>query len=277
MLLTYLVPFIAQQLRDISQLVTEDTIADIAAYIQAQLADVLPGDQDYLGAGFLDAFETLFQQDRIARFMRSVLDVFTNIFYAVLIVPFIAFFLLKDGAMIRQSLLRLVPNRYFEVTLAIVEKVETDLGRYFRGLLVQCLSVATVASVLLYVVGLNYALAVGVFTGVANSIPYFGPAMGFLAGTLVSIAQTGNLSLIPGVLVAMALTQMMDNVFFQPLIFSKAARAHPLIILFVVLMGAQLAGIVGMLVAIPLATIVRVTIVQLLWSLRNYRILRSPR
>jgi predicted PurR-regulated permease PerM len=61
----------------------------------------------------------------------------------------------------------------------------------------------------------------------------------------------------------------------QPIIFSRAAQAHPLVILFVVLVGAQLAGIVGMLVAIPLATTVRVVIEQVLWSLRNYRILRS--
>jgi predicted PurR-regulated permease PerM len=73
----------------------------------------------------------------------------------------------------------------------------------------------------------------------------------------------------------MGLTQLADNVLLQPIIFSRAAQAHPLVILFVVLIGAQLAGILGMLIAIPLATTVRVVIEQVLWSLRNYRILRS--
>jgi len=127
---------------------------------------------------------------------------------------------------------------------------------------------------LLYVVGLNSALAVGIFAGLANTIPYFGPLMGLLAGALVGIAQTGDFSLLLGVLIAMGLTQIADNVLFQPLIFSRAAQAHPLVILFVVLIGAQLGGIVGMLIAIPLTTIVRVMVQQILWSLRNYRILQ---
>ena len=167
----------------------------------------------------------------------------------------------------------MVPNRYFEVTLSIIEKIETNLGRYLRGLLLQCTYVAIVASILLSFTDLNYALVVGIFTGVANSIPYFGPFMGLIAGSLVAIAQTGDFSLIPGLLIAMGLTQMVDNILIQPLIFSKAAQTHPLVILFVVLIGAQMAGIVGMLIAIPLTTTVLVTIEQVLWSLRNYRIL----
>jgi len=170
----------------------------------------------------------------------------------------------------------LVPNRYFEVTLAILDKVEGNIGRYFRALLVQCTSIAVIASVLLWIVGLQNAIAIGIFTGLANTIPYFGPFLGFLCGTLVGIAQTGNLVLVPWVALAMAITQLADNVLLQPLIFSRAAKAHPLVILFVVLIGARLGGIVGMLVAIPLATTVRVVVEQLLWSLRNYRIMRAP-
>jgi predicted PurR-regulated permease PerM len=129
--------------------------------------------------------------------------------------------------------------------------------------------------VLLWVVGLQNAIAIGIFTGLANTIPYFGPFLGFLCGTLVGIAQTGNLVLVPWVALAMAVTQLADNVLLQPLIFSRAAKAHPLVILFVVLIGARLGGILGMLVAIPLTTTVRVVVEQVLWSLRNYRILRT--
>ena len=126
----------------------------------------------------------------------------------------------------------------------------------------------------LTIAGLNSSLAVGLFAGLANTIPYFGPLMGLLAGALVGIAQTGDFSLLLGVLMAMGLTQIADNVLFQPLIFSRTAQAHPLVILFVVLIGAQLGGIIGMLIAIPFTTIVRVMVQQILWSLRNYRILQ---
>lgn len=243
--------------------------------IERRLRDVVPFmERGDLAGVVTSTFDTLFREDRLTQMASSVVGLFTDLFYAVLVIPFVMFFVLKDGKSIRRSMLRLVPNRYFEVTLAIIEKVETNLGRYFRGLLIQCVSIATVATILLSIVGLQYAVAVGIFTGLANTIPYFGPLMGFLAGTLVGIAQTGDFSLVLGVLVAMALTQVADNVFFQPIIFSRAAKAHPLIILLVVLVGAQLGGIVGMLVAIPLMTVIRVTVEQVLWSLRNYRTLQ---
>lgn len=271
-LLRYLVPFVASQVSDISQLVTPSGIRSVLASIE----DRLPASfqDDSISSGIETAITTLFEGDKLSSLMGSLVDLFTNLFYAVIVVPFITFFFLKDGTRIRHNLMKLAPNRYFEITLSIIEKIESNMGRYLKGLLLQCISIATLASILLYFVGLEYALAVGVFTGLANTIPYFGPVMGFLAGTVVGVGQTGDLSLVPGIMIAMAVTQITDNVFFQPFIFSKAARAHPLIILFVVLIGAQVAGIVGMLVAIPLTTIIRVIIEQVRWSLKNYRILQ---
>jgi len=276
LLLTYLVPFIAGQLSEISQQISPDMIGGIAETVEARLSEFVPPVKDgTIRDGVTRVFDTLFQEDRLTRLAGSVLDTFTNIFYALLVIPFVTFFFLKDGTKIRAALLRLVPNRYFEVTLAIIEKIETNIGRYFRGLLLQSFSIATLATVLLYVVGLKYAFAVGVFAGLANTIPYFGPLIGFIAGSVVGIAQTGDFSMVMNVLLAMGITQIADNIFFQPLIFSRAARAHPLVILFVVLMGAQLAGIVGMLVAIPFTTTVAVTVQQVFWSMRNYRILKA--
>lgn len=256
----------------------EVTLSDVASSVEATLRRYIPAiEQGAVINAVSNALGALINEDRLAAMAGSVVGVFTNLFYAVLVIPFVTFFVLKDGLLIRNALLRLVPNRYFEVTLSLVENIETNIGRYFQALLLQGLSVATVATVLLYAVGLDYAVAVGLFTGLANTIPYFGPLMGLLAGTLVGVAQTGNFSMLPGVLVAMGITQIADNVVFQPFIFSRAARAHPLVILFAVLMGAKMAGIVGMLVAIPVMTIVRVTAEQIVWSLRNYRILRLAR
>ncbi len=271
-LLRYLVPFVANQVSDISQLVTPSGIQSVFASIEDRLPTGFQDDS--VTTGIETAITTLFEGDKISSFMGSIVDIFTNLFYAVIVVPFITFFFLKDGTRIRHNLMKLAPNRYFEITLSIVEKIESNMGRYLKGLFLQSISIATLSSVLLYAVGLEYALAVGVFAGLANTIPYFGPLMGFIAGTVVGVAQTGDLSLVPGVFIAMGITQIMDNVFFQPFIFSKAARAHPLIILFVVLIGAQIAGIVGMLVAIPLTTTIRVVIEQVNWSIKNYRILQ---
>ncbi|PSR04225.1 MAG: AI-2E family transporter [Bacteroidetes bacterium SW_8_64_56] len=276
---TSVVPFITRQVQDLSQLITVDTAVYVANLIEAQIQEIAPLEQGVLEENVRQVAQSLVQGDlvggeRIANTVSSVVAVFTNIVYAIVIIPFVTFFLLKDELKIRRNLLHLVPNRYFEVTLSILAKVELSIGRYFRALLVQGTAIAVIASALLWIVGLRGAIAIGIFTGLANTIPYFGPFLGFLAGTLVGIAQTGDASLVPGVALAMALTQLADNVLLQPLIFSRAAQTHPLVILFVVLVGAQLGGLVGMLVAIPVTTTVRVIAEQLLWSLRNYRILR---
>lgn len=278
---TSIIPFIVQQVQDLSQLITIDTAVYVANYLEGQIRQVAPLEPGVLEENVRQVGQSLLRGDlvkgeRIADTLGSVMAVFTNIVYAVVIIPFVTFFLLKDELKIRRSLLHLVPNRYFEVTLSILAKVEVNIGRYFRALLVQGTAIALLASLLLWIVGLRGAIAIGIFTGLANTIPYFGPFLGFLAGTLVGIAQTGDMSLVPGVAIAMALTQLADNVLLQPLIFSRAAQTHPLVILFVVLVGAQLGGLIGMLVAIPVTTTIRVVVEQLLWSLRNYRILRPP-
>lgn len=277
---TSVVPFVGRQVHELTQLINVELASDVATYIEDRVRAVAPIDKGVLVENIKQMAEALRRGDlvrgeQVAETVGSVLTVFTNIVYAVVVIPFVTFFLLKDGLQIRRKLMGLVPNRYFEVALAIVDKVEANIGRYFQALLVQCTSIAVIASILLGIVGLQNAIAVGIFTGLANTIPYFGPFLGFILGALVGIAQTGDLVFVPWVALAMILTQLADNVLLQPLIFSRAAKAHPLVILFVVLIGARLGGIVGMLVAIPLTTTVRVVAEQLLWSLRNYRILRA--
>lgn len=270
--LTYLVPFAAMQITEVSRQLSPD---GVARTITDRLTAWLPLDAERVREGMFGALDTLMREDRITNLAGSVIDLFTNIFYAVVVVPFVAFFFLKDGTRIRTALLRVVPNRFFEISLGIVEKVELNIGRYFKALVLQSLSIATISTILLSLAGLDYALAVGIFAGLANTIPYFGPVIGLIAGALVGISQTGDFGLLPGVMVAMALTQLTDNVLLQPLIFSRAARAHPLVILFVVLIGAQVAGMVGMLVAIPLTTTVAVVVQEVLRSMRTFRILRT--
>ena len=278
-LLTFIVPFLTQQVRDLSQLVSVEAATNAAAFVESWIRQFVPIEAGRIEETIRETARALAEGDlvegeRVADTLGSLVSVFTNIAYAVVIIPFITFFVLKDGVELRRNMMQLVPNRYFEITLAVIAKAEASLSRYARALLLQCLSVAAVASVMLWLVGLENALAIGIFVGVANMIPYFGPFFGFLIGTVVGIAQTGDLSLIPGVAIAMVITQLSDNIFFQPLIFSRAAKTHPLVILFVVLIGAQLAGLIGMLIAIPLTTIVRVIGSQVLWSIRNYRVFR---
>jgi predicted PurR-regulated permease PerM len=134
--------------------------------------------------------------------------------------------------------------------------------------------VAILTSVLLSGIGLRYASVVGIFAGLANTIPYFGPLLGFMAAVIVGVAQTGDLVLFPGILAAMVIAQIVDNVL-QPFIFSRAIRIHPLVILCTVIIGAELGGIIGMLLSIPVITVLWVTAKSISWSVQNYWVFRT--
>jgi predicted PurR-regulated permease PerM len=276
LLLTALVPVLARQIGELTQRITSDTVATWASSLEVPLRKFLPiMPAGTIRASFDRIFQQLFAENGFATVITYMVDVFTDLLYGILIVPIVAFFLLKDAPLLKKRMLHPVPNRFFEIALALLDKIQTRLGRYITGLLIQMLAVSITATTALLFTGLEYPLILGLFTGIANSIPYFGPIVGFLAGSLMAIGQTGDFALIPAMLIAMGFTQFVDNFFFQPFIFSRAVRTHPLVILFVVLIGAQLNGIVGMLFALPITTALLVTVEQILWSVKNYRILRS--
>ena len=182
---------------------------------------------------------------------------------------------MKDGHKIRRDLLQLVPNAYFETTLTLIDKIETRLGKYFRSVLLQCSLVGLVSWIALSIAGLSNSGTVGITIGIANTIPYFGPILGYLLSIVIAIIETGDFSLVVPCILAVLVAQVLDNVLFQPMIFSKSADIHPVAILFIIMIGAQVAGILGMLVAIPIATVLKITINQISWSLSNYHIFRT--
>jgi predicted PurR-regulated permease PerM len=216
----------------------------------------------------------LFDVGQISTLLTDMIGIFTNLFAAFLVIPFATFFFLKDGHKIRRDILKLVPNKYFETILSLVDKIETRLGIYFRSVFVQCTLVGIVSWLALSVAGLNNSASVGIAIGLANSIPYFGPLIGYLLSIVISIIETGDFSLVIPCIIAVLIAQLLDNVVLQPLIFSKSADMHPVAILFIILIGAQTAGILGMLIAIPIATIIKISIIQIHWSFNNYRIFR---
>lgn len=273
---TSFIPIIANQMAALAGQLSMENIRFIATEIETHFRESF----EFLPPGFLQdnltqLSENLLNTGRITELMTNLIGIFTNIFAAVIIIPFSTFFFLKDGSKIRRDLLQFVPNKYFETTLSLIDKVETRLGIYFRSVLVQCTLVALSSWFLLSIAGMSNSASVGITIGVANTIPYFGPIIGYLLAIVISIIETGDFSLVLPCLLAIFIVQILDNVVFQPLIFSKSADMHPVAILFIIMIGAQTAGILGMLVAIPIATTIKITFNQMRWSFNNYYVYRS--
>ncbi len=270
---TTVIPKVADQMVQLARQLDIRNIESIANQVETKLSD----DYDFIPEGFLSnnltqVLNSLFDFDQFSSVFSNVVGVFTDIFSAILVVPFAAFFFLKDGSKIRRDLLLLIPNKYFETSLTLIDKIEKRLGLYFRSVLLQSLLVAASSWATLSVAGLDNSLSVGIAVGLANTIPYFGPIIGYILSIIISIIETGDFSLVLVCMIAILIVQMLDNIVFQPLLFSRSADMHPVAILFIILIGAEVAGILGMLVAIPLATVIRITIIQISWSFNNYQV-----
>ena len=275
---TSIIPIAANRMAVLARQLQTENLILIANQIEIQLRtnfDFIP--EGYLRDNVSTIVNDLFNFERFSDVLANLIGLFTNLFAAFLIIPFATFFFLKDGYKIRRDLLMMVPNKYFETVLSLIDKIETRLGHYFRSVLIQCTIVGVVSWITLSFAGLNSAGPVGLTIGIANTIPYFGPVIGYLLSIVISIVETGDFSLVIPVILAVMVAQILDNVVLQPLIFSKSADMHPVSILFIVMIGAQTAGALGMLVAIPIATIIKITINQISWSVSNYRVFRSDR
>lgn len=271
-------PAIGSQVVALTQQINMESTTRVANQIEEQVLQIAPFLTEGQVKEFLLRFvERLFEVGDIQDRISGLVGLFANIFTATIIIPFATFFFLKDGSKLRRQFLEVVPNKYFETTLTILNKIETRLIMYFKGVLIQSTIIAVISWLLLSSIGLKNALTVGVAVGLANTIPYFGPILGYFLSVTIGIFETGDFSLVPYCIMAIFIAQMVDNVILQPLIFSRSADIHPLYILFIILIGAELAGVLGMLVAIPIATIIRITITEINWSLNNYHVFKTDR
>jgi len=206
----------------------------------------------------------------------------TNFIIGVIAVTFITFFLLYEDGILKRWFIAMIPNKYFEVMIAVLYKIEKLLSNYLLGLLFQMISIFSIVAIGLTLVGIKYALTIALFAAIANLIPYIGPLLGATFGIIVGLS-TGSTSfdnnaylfLILKIIAVFGVVQLIDNIFLQPIIFSKSVKAHPLEIFVVIFAGATIAGVVGMIAAIPVYTILRVSAIELFEGYRSYHIFKS--
>lgn len=182
-------------------------------------------------------------------------------------VSFITFFFLKEQTMFREFIILLVPSNLEEKVAHIIDSISYLLRRYFIGLIFEVFMVMLLDTVGLTIIGIKFehAVVIGLFCGTFNVIPYLGPWMGATLGLLIGAALHINadfmsvtLPILGWMALVFGLVQVIDNVLFQPLIYSSSVKAHPLEIFLVILAAGSMAGILGMILAIPVYTILRV-------------------
>ncbi len=202
--------------------------------------------------------------------LNSVVGALGNLLIALFSIAFISFFLLKDKNLITDVALNLIPKSKEKGAKRILLNSRRTLSRYFLGLLLQVIAITICIFIGLSIVGVQNALLIAVFTGIVNLVPYLGPWIGASFGLFILAANNLDASFTEviqpkmiGLICVFAATQLLDNYLFQPTIFSKSINAHPLEIFFVILIAGSIGGVGGMIVAIPVYSLMRIVFVEM--------------
>lgn len=191
----------------------------------------------------------------------------------VFTIPVFSFFILKDKYALRKALASLAPNKYFELTLILQNKLDELVGRYLRAILLEVIAVSIMSTLALTIVGVPYAILIGITAGITNIIPYIGPWIGGAVAALTILITGLPPAMIIWVALAMFLVQTLDNYVVYPVVVGKTIRMHPLVVLLTVFAGGYFGGVIWMLISVPLVYMVYSLMRALQKNLKAFRLL----
>ena len=233
-------------------------------------------DKKLIEYGFIDPAEPLEeiiekQIDKVVNIatfsslIKSALSLTGNFFMGLFTILFMTFFFLRDENLFPNAILLLTPQKDYKKVRAILLKTKKLLGRYFVGLIIEITTMITLLIIGLEILGVPSAILIGFFGGTMNVIPYLGPIFGASLGAVLGvIGELGagnyqNFYLVGGKIGLVFLSaNLIDNIILQPIIYSNSVKAHPLEIFIVIMMAGTLGGAVGMIIAIPTYTMLRI-------------------
>ena len=205
-----------------------------------------------------------FLESLSAIFIQISPNIVSNTLWALILTPILTFFLLNDALSIRNAILNLSPNRFFESSYEIAHLIEDKISSYIIAKIIEALIVGLLALIALGVFGFPYSALLALIAGVTNIVPYFGPIIGFAPIILIPILDPQYAHLLyPAILMSLTIN-VIDLALIFPILVSKIIDLHPLFVLFSVLIGSHLGGPLGILVAIPIAAIIKIVLMQVL-------------
>lgn len=227
-------------------------------------------DTTHLSSIVMDYVQTNYSADSIQAMLLRVAQSglnFIQIGGTVVLIPIIAFYFLLDWQRMLDSLRRLIPRPYEQSTLAVVQECHSVLGAFVKGQFLVMILLGVVYATGLQLIGLEVGLIIGMIAGLASIIPYLGFAVGIVAAIIATFLQFGiDWMQLVLVLVVFMIGQAVEGYILQPFLLGDKIGLSPVAVVFAVLAGAQLAGFMGMLIALPVAAV----IVVLLRHLRDY-------
>ncbi|TWK35998.1 AI-2 transport protein TqsA [Bacillus paralicheniformis] len=187
--------------------------------------------------------------ENITGSLSSVFGVVTNIAITAVTVPFILFYMLKDGNRFPNLAVKILPDKYKNEGLKIFKDLYETLAAYIQGQLIVCMFVGTACFIGFWIAGVKYALILGVIIAVTNIIPYVGPFLGATPAVIIAFLDSPTKALIA--LIIVVAVQQTDGNLLSPLIIGRRLNTHPLTIILLLIGAGSFGGILGMILAVP--------------------------
>ena len=266
------IPLVANQASELSSIDAESVMNNLQEPIKKIETflikyNINTNDGQSMDQYLTEKFMSIVSFSLVSNLFGSLAGILGNIFIAAFSISFITFFFLKDKGLFTDGILLFVPDKFLKKTEHILASIKKLLTRYFIGIIVQISGIITLVSIGLIIVGISFsdALVIGLVVGLFNVIPYLGPLIGAMLGLVLGLATNLDLHFYAELLpllgymsIVFIVVQLVDNIVFQPFIYSSSVNAHPLEIFLVIMCAASLFGITGMILAIPAYTILRV-------------------
>ncbi len=272
----FVVPLIVDEIRGLLSIDT-DVVSDGAAAWLTKTEHFLKEQglldrRDDLGKIIMERLKGLFSQFSVTTLFGGTVNFVASLCIGVFSVIFITFFCLKDEQYLKKRIRRVVPISFRTNFDHIVDKTVSKLVRYFTGVLIEMCVIGLIEGLACYFLGVPNPILIGFLGGLLNVIPYIGPIIAAVLGSIIAIAAslTGPvetmqvLTLVVKVFAVFLCSNMLiDNFILQPLIYSKSVKAHPLGIFLAIMIGAALGGAVGMIFAVPIYSILKIVLGEL--------------
>lgn len=269
LLFVIIIPLVTEQLNSLSTIsmtTLEKDLGEYIIYIEFLLKDYgLVSDEMDLKSMLLHEVAQFFSNIKISSFISNIFDFLVSMFIGIFAVLFMTFFFLRDNRIVYRGLFLIIPEKYHLETQKILTSTKNLLSRYFVGLVIEVVLVGGLEALILFALGVENAFLIGFIGGLLNVIPYLGPVLGMLVGVLLGVtsglpmdAHSELVPLLFKIVGTFLSVNMLDNFVFQPFIYSNSVRAHPLEIFIVIVIGGSVAGIIGMMIAIPTYTFIRI-------------------
>ncbi|MBI3500743.1 MAG: AI-2E family transporter [Bacteroidetes bacterium] len=265
LLAIFFIPLIAEETKIISSLDRDTILLSLQKPIdgieRALKSFNIDAEGINLQAYIQEKLIPLLSVTNLSLFVNQLIGTLGDFFIAVFAISFLTFFFLRDEELIIPTLFSLVPSSYSEKVKRVWHDSESLLKRYFIGVLLEVLLVITFLSIGLWACGIRHAMLIALFAGLMNVIPYVGPLIGCAFALFIGLTTNPDmsmLSVIVKILIVFPAVNLSDAFFLQPLIYSSSVKAHPVEIFLVILVGAAIGGIGGMILAVPSYTILRV-------------------